>query len=254
MADSTSPEPGSDRTDGDRTDGATTTVSDVRPGVVVVYGDIGCPWASLAVHRLVRRRDERGLDGQVVLDHRAFPLELVNGRVTPRALLDAEITVIASHEPSLGWQPWQEDPSAWPGTTLLALEAVQTAKAPQVGGLPASEELDAALRHAWYAESRPIQLWAVVLDVARRCERVDADALEALLRGGAGRAQVVAQWQQAKPSGVQGSPHLFTAGGYDVHNPGISLAWTKGPMQGVPVIERDDADAYDEVLDHALKG
>lgn len=33
---------------------------DVRPGTIVVYSDIGCPWADLAVHRLLRARHALG--------------------------------------------------------------------------------------------------------------------------------------------------------------------------------------------------
>ena len=59
-----------------------------EPGVVRFYSDIGCPWASLAVHRLRRRRAERGLDDVVRIDHRAFPLELFNEQVTPKTIVD----------------------------------------------------------------------------------------------------------------------------------------------------------------------
>src|SRR3954451_5607851 len=126
------------------------------PGVVVLFGDIGCPWASLAVHRLRRRRSERGLDGAVVIDQRAFPLELFNEQLTPKTIVDSEVAVVGSHEPSLGWHPWRHKERDYPSTTLLPLEAVQAAKAETVGGLQASEDLDAALRHAWYADSRSI--------------------------------------------------------------------------------------------------
>src|SRR3954452_10855295 len=56
--------------------------------VVDFWSDIGCPWASLAVHRFRAARSALGLDGQVVLRHRAFPLELINGQGTPKGTLD----------------------------------------------------------------------------------------------------------------------------------------------------------------------
>jgi predicted DsbA family dithiol-disulfide isomerase len=218
--------------------------------VVVLYGDIGCPWASLAVHRFRRRRAERDLDGAVVLDHRAFPLELFNEQLTPKTIVDAESAVVGSHEPSTKWQPWRRKERQYPSTTLLPLEAVQAAKATEVGGLPASEDLDAALRNAWYAESRSIHLWSELLAVAGEVASVDVDALAAALQSGAGRADVFAQWQEAKQV-AQGSPHLFTTDGMSVHNPGITLDWTGGQFQGMPRIVSDDPSVYDEILDRA---
>lgn len=223
---------------------------DVRPGTIVMFSDIGCPWASLAVHRLRRRRSALGLDDDVRVDHRAFPLELFNGRTTPKTIVDTEVAVIGSHEPSLGWHTWRRAERHYPSTTLLPLEAVQAAKADSVGGLRASEDLDAALRHAWYAESRSIHVYAELLDIAKSCDSVDAEALNDGLRMGAGRGQVFAQWERAQADDVQGSPHLFVPG-LDVHNPGITLTWTGGQFQGMPVIEDDQPDVYDDLLRRA---
>lgn len=224
---------------------------DVRPRTVVLFSDIGCPWGTLAVHRLRRRRRERGLDDEVAIDHRAYPLELLNDQVTPKAIVDSEVAVVGSHEPDLGWQPWHGHEREYPSTTLLALEAVQAAKSEAVGGLRASEELDAALRTAWYARSRPIQLYAEVVAAAKACEGLDLDALEKALRGGVARADVFAQWETARTDEVQGSPHLFLPDGFDVHNPGIELTWTGGQFQGMPRIESDDPSVYDDILDRA---
>jgi predicted DsbA family dithiol-disulfide isomerase len=227
------------------------TGMDVRPGTVVLYSDIGCPWASLAVHRLRRRRAELGLDEAVTLDHRCFPLELVNSRVTPKTTLDAETAVIGGHEPSLGWQPWRPREYAYPGSTLLALEAVQAAKADNVGGLRVSEALDAALRSAWYVESRSINLFSEVVDVAASVEGLDVDALDAALSAGVARGAVFLQWRHADDLGVKGSPHLFTADGFDAHNPGITLSWTGGAAGGMPAIVDDRPAVYDEILRRA---
>lgn len=49
--------------------------------------------------RLHRVRDELGLGDSVRFDHRVFPLELVNGRPTPRSTLDAEIPVAGALAP-----------------------------------------------------------------------------------------------------------------------------------------------------------
>jgi predicted DsbA family dithiol-disulfide isomerase len=140
-------------------------VVQVADGTIVMWSDIACPWATLAVHRLVAARHRLGMDGRVVVDHRAFPLEVLNGRPTPRHILDAEIPVAGGLEPDAGWQIWRDDPHRYPVTTLLALEAVQAAKEQS---LWAGEQLDHALRKALFAESRCISMRHVILGIAAR--------------------------------------------------------------------------------------
>src|SRR5688572_18950011 len=153
----------------------------VAPGTVVVWSDIGCPWATLAVHRLLTTRARLGLDGRVRLDHRAFPLELFNERPTPRKVLAAEVPVVGACAPDLGWQLWQAPENEWPVTTLPALEAVQAAKEQ---GLEASEQLDHALRRAFFVESRCISMRHVIVDAAAGCPAVDVDVLRKALDEG----------------------------------------------------------------------
>jgi predicted DsbA family dithiol-disulfide isomerase len=223
------------------------------PGTIEVWSDIACPWASLAVHRLFRTRARLGLDDEVRLNHRAFPLELHNGRPTPRRILDAEVPVLGSHEPELGWTGWSGAPENWPGTVLIALEAVQAAKAEAVGGLAASEQLDHALRAAFYVDHRPIGLLTEVLAVAGECASLDAAALEQALGRGSGRAEVVRDWRHAEARGVKGSPHLFLPDGTDLHNPGITMTWSLGqPGKGFPLITADDVGVYEGLLRRAL--
>ena len=233
----------------------TTALSPVRQpvipppvGMVVVFSDIACPWGSLAVHRLRARRTALGLDGDVAIDHRAFPLELINKRGTPKKVIDAETEVIADHDPSLGWKPWTLDDFAYPSSVLMALEAVQAAKEPRVGGMRISEELDAALRHAFYAEGRPIGLLSTILEVAKEVDELNACALGELLESGTARRLVFEQWRQAVRLKVQGSPHLFMPDGTDVHNPGIELHWLEGKLGKRPVIDADDPLIYDDLL------
>src|SRR5918992_5595439 len=96
----------------------------VEAGTIVIYGDIACPWATLAVHRLHETRKRLGLDDQLRLDLRAFALEIVNERRTPWRILQAEVPVAGALEPDAGWQVWQGDLGTWPLTMLPALEAV----------------------------------------------------------------------------------------------------------------------------------
>lgn len=214
--------------------------------VVTVWSDIGCPWATLALHTLHQVAADRGVE--LVVDHRAFPLELFNRRPTPKHIIDAEIVAIAAVRPELCWRQWTAPEATYPVTILPAMEAVQAAKAEEVGGLRASDELDAALRHAFYAQGRCISMHTEILDVADACPRVDVDRLERLLVRGAGRAEVIQQWRIAQCAAVQGSPHVFTADGVALHNPGVTYHWTAPPGEGFPRFEHYDDRWADAVL------
>lgn len=221
----------------------------VSSGTIVVFSDVGCPWAHLAVHRLLAARRRLGLDGRVVLDHRAFPLEVFNRRPTPKRVLDAEIPVAGALDPEAGWQPWQDEPQRWPVTTLLALEAVQAAKEQ---GLEASERLDRALRVAFFGDSRCISMRHVILETAEKCEAVDAGALAVALDDGRARRSVFDQADVAESSEVKGSPHVFLPDGTDAHNPGVEMHWEgDGPGTGFPVVTDDDGGIVDDLVRRA---
>ncbi len=220
---------------------------DVAPGTIVVFSDVACPWAHLAVYRLLEARRRVGLDGVVVLDHRAFPLELINRRPTPRRILSAEVPVIGGLDPGAGWQVWQGDLSTWPVTSLLALEAVQAAKEQS---LEASERLDRALRRAFFGQSRCISMRHVVLDVAEECG-VDHHALADALDEGRARRTVLDQYEAASGDEVAGSPHVFLPDGTDGHNPGVEMEWVGEHGVGFPVVTKDDPSIYDELVTRA---
>jgi len=220
----------------------------VAPGTVVVWSDIACPWATLAVHRLHTTRARLGLDDLVRLDHRAFPLELFNERPTPRKVVAAEVPVVGGHAPDFGWQLWQAPESEWPVTTLPALEAVQAAKEQS---LEASEQLDDALRRAFFAESRCISMRHVVLAVAEGCPAVDVDLLAKALDDGRAGRTVIEHKEQAERDHIEGSPHLFLPDGSDAHNPGIEMHWEGAPGRGFPVIDADDPSVYERLLRQA---
>jgi hypothetical protein len=78
------------------------------------------------LHTLRSAAEDRGQD--VLIDHRAFPLELFNRMSTPKSIVDAEMVVIAGRRPELGWRPWSAADHTYPVTTLPAMEAVQVAK------------------------------------------------------------------------------------------------------------------------------
>ena len=203
--------------------------------IITIWSDIGCPWATLALNTLRTAARERGQE--LLVDHRAFPLELFNEQPTPKFIVDAEIVAIAAQRPELGWKLWPGPDSTYPVTTLPAMEAVQAAKSPTVGGLAASDELDGALREAFYAGGRCISIHSVILDVAASCANVDENALAEELARGSGRAEIYQDWKIAQGPEIQGSPHLFATGGYAVHNPGATYHWTAKPGEGFPHLE-----------------
>ena len=84
---------------------------DVQPGTVVVFTDVVCGWATLALHRFYAAREKAGLTDAVRVDHQLFLLEDVNEFPIPKRLLDSEIPVVGALAPDFGWQPWQGDAS-----------------------------------------------------------------------------------------------------------------------------------------------
>lgn len=215
---------------------------------LTIWSDVGCPWASLLVWRLHARRAALGLD--VRLDHRCFPLELFNDRPSPRAILDAEVEALAPLVPEAGWRAWWHDDSAYPVTTLLALEAVQAAKEQ---GAAASERLDLALRQAWWRDARCISLRSEVLDAAESAE-VDVKALAEALDAGRCRQQVIDDWRAAADGAADGSPTVVLPDGTRLTNPGIEQHWEGPKPGGRPVVDRDDVEAVDELLRKASSG
>jgi predicted DsbA family dithiol-disulfide isomerase len=225
-----------------------TSIDTPAPGTIVVWSDLTCPWAHVAVARLHRVREELGLTEEVVLDHQAFPLEVLNGRPTPKLILDAEVPVAGALEPGAGWVMWQRPVWEYPGTILLALEAVQAAKEQS---LRASEALDRALRVAFFGQSRPIGQRHEVLEVAESCRAVDAGVLAKCLDDGGARRALMDQAEEAAGGRVQGSPHLFLPDGSDVHNPGVTMHWEGEKGQGFPVADADDPHVYVDLVRRA---
>ncbi|WP_097937307.1 MULTISPECIES: DsbA family oxidoreductase [unclassified Streptomyces] len=223
----------------------------VAPGTLVVFADIGCPWAHLAVYRLHTVRAALGLGERVRFDIRAFPLELINEMSTPKLILEAETPVVGALEPEAGWQLWQRPDHTYPVSTLLAMEAVEAAKEQ---GLAASETLDRALRVALFGQSRTVTMRHEILAVARECG-VDAEELRRALVRGSARAAVEEHLTVSLSDAVQGSPHVFAPGGLDAHNPGVERHWLGEMGTGFPVVDRDEpGPVYEALLKRAAQG
>jgi len=222
----------------------------VEPGTVVVYTDVVCGWSTVALYRFYREREKAGLTETLRVDHRLFSLEDVNRFSIPKRYLDAEIPVLGRCEPDFGWKPWQTDSSTWPGTSMPANEAVHAAKHQSS---EAAEELDMAIRKAFFRDSRPIHLHHELVAIAADCPHVDAEALGEMLDAGTAREEMIRDYR-AHVDQVQGSPHFFLADGSDVHNPGITLHWVGEPGAGFPIVDADDTGPIAELVRRAAEG
>ncbi|MEU6408417.1 DsbA family protein [Microbispora sp. NPDC046933] len=225
-----------------------TTTPAPEPGTIIIFSDIWCSFAHIAVYRLHKTRERLGLTGRVRFDHRAFPLELLNDAPSPRPGTDSEVGRMAALEPDAGWQLWQAKDWLYPSTTLPALEAVQAAKEQ---GFTASEQLDLALRRAFWAESRCISHRKVILDAAASTGAVDVDALAAALDDGRARRALSMQAAVAATDRVNCSPHLFLPDGTDHANPGIAVGWAGPYGIGWPVVSSDDPSVFEDILKRA---
>ncbi|MCC9309737.1 DsbA family protein [Kitasatospora sp. RB6PN24] len=219
------------------------------PETIAVYADLNCAFAHVGVYRLHETRRRLGLEGKIWFDLRCFPLELFNKRVNYRPGVDSENAVLSGVEPDAGWRLWQGPDWTYPVTMLPALEAVQAAKSQS---WHASEQLDRALRLAFWAQGRCISLRHVILEVAEETGAVDVDRLAAALDTGFARSLVMEQFHSAENGRVICSPHLFLADGSNLANPGIALHWVNGGFgTGAPVIDKDDPTVYEEFLGRA---
>jgi predicted DsbA family dithiol-disulfide isomerase len=220
---------------------------EAAPGQIVVFSDVMCGWATVALHHLRRARSEAGLDDRVTVDNQLFLLEDVNQMALNTRTIEGEKPVVGQLVEELEFKPWQRDPSEFPVTSLLANEAVHAAKAQSPR---AADQLDQALRVAFWSDSRCISMLHEILDVADGCADVDVEKLAEALEDGRARGEMLRTYR-AHREVVQGSPHLFFADGYDVHNPGIEMHQVGEAGAGFLVLDSHDPSVYRELIDRA---
>lgn len=155
-----------------------------------------CPFTHVGLRRLVAERSARGLDGEVDLVVRAWPLERVNGRPLDPAMVAREIDALRSAvSPDLfaGF-----DIEKFPATSIPALALTATAYGVSTG---LGESAALALREALFEEGRDIGDAEVVAAVASGLGLPDAGD----------EALVDAEYEAGIRLGVIGSPY-FVAG------------------------------------------
>lgn len=217
---------------------------------LVVFSDVVCPWATVIVLRLHAARERAGAQDELDIVHRALPLELEHRRPIPRRIVDAEIPLCASLTPEFGWSVWQGRAEEYPITVLPALEAVQAAAGQSSR---AGEQLDLALRRAFFARSRCISMRHEILAAARTCDAVDVDRLADALDTGTFRATVTSDFAAARATGVPCSGTVVLPDATMVCNPGTRTGWIGGTFpRGTPVLTADDPAIYDRIVADVL--
>jgi predicted DsbA family dithiol-disulfide isomerase len=207
--------------------------------VLTVFSDLHCPWAYVFSIRL--RRARTGL-GQPPVAWRCWPLELVNERGTHWDTVSQEVPVLAQLEPDHFAPPRRE---TWPSTLLPAMEALKVAG--ELGGPQAADRFDEAARRAFFLDRRDLSIRPALVDLAVESGLDRDDFLDAF-DGGGHRRSVIADWQEGRRRGVEGSPHAFLPGGSAVFNPGIGkIDW----VRGIPVPREVDEGAIAKLLDQA---
>ncbi len=218
------------------------------PGTIQVWSDLLCPFTHVALLRLRRARTRLRLDGIVRLEHRTFALELFNGP-HPRRGTDTEAVGVGRLEPG-EFRVWSGPEDQYPHSVLLAAEAVHAAA---LQGPRAAEELDLALRRAFWARSRSIGHRQGVLDVAAELPDgvLDVGALAAALDDGRCRAAVTADHAVAGTDAIAGSPTFRLPDGSAVTNPGVRVHWDGPWASGFPVVDADDPGAVEDLVRRA---
>jgi hypothetical protein len=180
-----------------------------------------------------------------------MPLELLYERPVARRVVDAEIPLCASLTPDFGWTLWQGRTDEYPVTSLLALEAVAAASAQS---LLAGEQLDLALRRAFFVRSRCISMRHEILAAGRTCDAVDVAELGSALDACAFRSTISRQYAEARAAGVPCSGTVTLPDGTMLCNPGTEVRWINGPLPaGTPVLDSDLPETYDAIVSAALR-
>jgi predicted DsbA family dithiol-disulfide isomerase len=181
--------------------------------VIELYADVWCPFAHVGL-RCVSERRALLKRQDVLLDIRAWPLELVNGKP-----LDPEDTAL--HVRELQSQVARDlfgrfDPEHFPQTSLPALACVHAAYRK---GMETGEAMSFALRDALFEEGLDISSADVLSEIA---QSLDLDSIDA-----ADEQAVLADWDEGVRRGVKGSPHFY-CGDSDAFCPSLNISSDEG--------------------------
>ncbi len=186
------------------------------PIPIAMYADLACPYAYVSAYRLRKLRDE--YRGTIVIEHKSLSLEYVNREPTPKPLLERELPYLVREEPGIPYQSWQREDSEWPVTMWPAFEAVKCAERQS---LALADDLDWAIRVAFFAESRCISLRHVLLELAQQVG-LDEKRLADDFDRGVTKYQVLQEaqegWERLR---VDGSPTFVLPSGKRISSLGL---------------------------------
>jgi predicted DsbA family dithiol-disulfide isomerase len=202
-----------------------------------IWSDLHCPWALVAVHRLRTAREEHGLD--VVFAPRAWPLEWVNGHGTPKRIVTTETAALASHEPQL-FNAYTAD--SWPSTFLPAFELVAASQ--RTHGLRAGEDVDYALRLAFFRDSTDVSVLAGLHHALTLAHELNPEVepqhiLDTWMQTNT-RSDVAEDYRISQSLPIQGSPQIFWPDGSTTHNPGMTRHHWSGDLVRIRHTEPDE--------------
>ena len=186
------------------------------PVSVAMYADLACPYAYISAYRLRKLRHE--YRETIVIEHKSLALEYVNREPTPKPELELELPLLVQEEPDIPYQPWQRPDSEWPVTIWPAFEAVKCA---EQQSLALADDLDWAIRVAFFAESRCISLRHVLLELAQQVG-LDARRFADDFDRGVEKYQVLQEAQEGwERLHVEGSPTFVLPTGKQFSNVGL---------------------------------
>lgn len=187
-----------------------------EPISIAMYADLACPYAYLSAYRVSKLREE--YRGTIVIEHKSLALEYVNKEPTPKPVLERELPLLVQEEPDIPYQPWQRIESEWPVTMWPAFEAVKCAERQS---LALADDLDWAIRVAFFAESRCISLRHVLLELAQQVG-LDMQRFADDFDRGVTKYQVLQEaqegWERLR---VAGSPTFVLPSGKQISNVGL---------------------------------
>src|SRR5256714_9059789 len=217
------------------------------------FSDWYRPGASVAVHRL--RRVWLDYAGRGRMFWRAFSLDYINERVTPKPIVDAEISLLRQIEPQLPIQPWPRPDWQWPVAFWPAFEALACA---QAQGHDAAFAMSWALRHAFFTKGSCLSLRHELLAIAAEVapdRALDLARFEDDWDSGRHKAGVIADsrrgWHDLRAAG---SPTFVLRGGRQVANPAAGRAdidKKRGVVRSYTPYTGDPLAVFRELLDAA---
>ena len=231
----------------ERDPGSTPGAADVTPtgtNAVVVYSDPRCPWAYVAIRRLLAAVERRGVGSELDLDHRWFPLD-DDAMPSDGEALDRKLQPLTELEPDAGWRRWAGSGEAFPSSSELAAAWIQGAKRESPA---ASVALDLAIRTALFSDGLDISDEVVLADIAAGVADLHVDTVRSEVASGRPAAELERHADLAQSDLVPASPTIVLADGTSWTNPGIDFH----AEDGVPVVDADEPAVHDEIIDTFL--